>query len=201
MAGDYCHFFDTDDHCFVVLMDVSGKGVGAAMVASTIHTFLTVKLVLAENLSDVASTLNRFLCATWGGDKYATGIIIRIAPDGVASFISAGHPPMFKFGTEGVEQYDSTGYPLGLFPDTEFKEESLHFSPCQLLCAYSDGYTEASNEQGEQFGIVRLRDSFHAARNHELGEIVTRVNEDVRSFQGRAEEQDDKTIILMRKTT
>jgi hypothetical protein len=146
MAGDYCHFFDTDHHHVAVLMDVSGKGVGAAMVASTIHTFLS------------------------------------------------------KFGTECVEQFDSTDFPLGLFADSAFEEKSLLLAPGELLCAYSDGYTEAMNEQDEQFGDVRLRDSINAVRNRDLNQIIDQANEDVRCFRGRAAEQDDKTIILLRKT-
>jgi sigma-B regulation protein RsbU (phosphoserine phosphatase) len=199
MAGDYCQFFCSGPKDFVVLMDVSGKGVAAAMVASAIHTFLSVQLPISECLASQAEALNRFLYDTWHGDKYATGVIVSIANDGCVSYVSAGHPPILRFADRGVEHYESTGFPLGMMRDATYESAPVMSSPGDLLCIYSDGYTEASDEQGSMIGIAGLARSIGAVWRQELTDVLECVNRDVCAHQGGAPEQDDKTMILLRR--
>lgn len=199
-AGDYYNFYSGDKKTYCVLMDVSGKGVGAAMVASSIHTFMTLKLRTDDSLEQIASRLNEFMYSTYEGEKYATGVILSVDQSGLVTCLSAGHPPILKIGPDASSSYlRSTSPPFGLLPDMPFKETRLTISEGDILCIYSDGYNETPDQNDEEYGEERLMETFISCRESELDDMIESMNEKVRLFQGDRPNHDDRTMIVVKR--
>jgi len=198
-AGDYYHVFQRAEATCFVLIDVSGKGVGAAMVASSIHTFLSVRLREPAPLAEVAMDLSEFLLATFQQEKYATGVFIEAGPEGVLKYVIAGHPPAFLARSDGVDALDATGVPLGLLPGTRYREGEVRLNRGDVVLAYSDGYSEAQDPHGELLGSEALRSLLGSGRGGALDALISLLNSEVRRFQDGEPDHDDRTLLLIRR--
>lgn len=199
-AGDYYQFFPLRQGSLVALIDVSGKGVGAAMVAFSIHTFLSLQSAQADSLPDLAGRLNDFMLRTFEGKKYATAILLRISSAGEIDYVNAGHPPLIRLSEKAVVHLESTSPPLGLLADVVFKERSLAIDAGDVFCMFTDGYTETFNMEEEEFGVARLSDALNSSRTSGLSDLYHSVEAELVRFQGTAVTPDDRTMILLRRT-
>ena len=182
-----------------MLMDVSGKGVGAAMVAHSIHSVLSLKLGDTNSLSEVVAFMSEFLYSTLEGRKYATGVFLEISEDGTVSYLSAGHTSILKIGPGGAARLSSTGPPVGLLPGLPFEHLSVPMEPGDLLCVYSDGYSEAFDEGDNEFGEERLEQALVGLQGLELPAVLLGLNDAVDHFRGAVPDHDDRTLLLLRK--
>jgi serine phosphatase RsbU (regulator of sigma subunit) len=198
-GGDYYQYFENDGTQYLVLMDVSGKGVGAAMVAHSVHAFLSLQIPHFESLVDLAASLNNFLYSTFAGQKYATGVIISISSDRALKYLSAGHTPILKAGHKGSSRINPTGPPLGLIPETSFEQERLAMESGDLVCVYSDGYSEAFDANENEFGVDRLENALCDLHQLDMPAVVWGMNDTVDIFKGEMPDQDDRTLMLVRR--
>ena len=188
VGGDFYDVVAAGDHLHVVIADVSGKGVAAAMLAQTLQGMVYAQMLADQPLPVIAKTLNRFICAKDVG-KYATMIILRLDRNGQLEYINCGqvHPLM---RTElGIVHLSESNFPVGLLEEGLFKSYTAKMEPGMRLLAVTDGVTEAEDEGGDFFGTQRMEESFGKSRN--LEEVV----EDLSSFCGAAAANDDCTII------
>jgi sigma-B regulation protein RsbU (phosphoserine phosphatase) len=199
-AGDYYHVFDGSDATYFVLVDVSGKGIGAAMVASSIHTFLSVGLRKSAALADVVFDLSEFLLQTFQQEKYATGVFIEARADGAIRYVIAGHPPVLVAQRRGVDALSATGVPLGLLPGMRYEEGEFQLAPGDTLLAYSDGYNEAQDPRDELLGVEALQSVLAETRESPLEDVVVALNGEVLRFQAGEPDHDDRTLLLVRRT-
>ena len=156
IGGDFFDAVNTEDGLAVVLADVAGKGVSAALLASTLQGMIYSQLVSGTPLPDIASAANRFLTSKHIGEKYATVVIARLRRDGELEYVNCGHiPPLFVCGTEVIRPSHGN-LPVGLMPDVAYESDRYSLHPGDRLVLVTDGVTEAEDPSGEFFDNERL---------------------------------------------
>ncbi|HLH06757.1 MAG TPA: SpoIIE family protein phosphatase [Terriglobales bacterium] len=158
IGGDFFDVIRTQESLTVVVTDVSGKGISAALLASILQGLLYAQLTQQNiPLRQVVTTANRFLCEKVMGEKYATLLIARLHPSGRLEYINCGHVPPVLVGS-GVRVLENSNFPVGLLEEATFDDAEINLDcDCRLMMV-TDGVTEAEDPQGEFFGMQRLRD-------------------------------------------
>ncbi len=187
--------------CLLCVADVSGKGIPASLLMSSIQATLRALLVQQPTVVDLVSRTSKLLYATTPSNKYATGILVLVNPvTARLRFVNAGHTDGILLRGDGsVERLRSTGPPLGLLPGIPFQEESVALNPGDLLALSSDGVTEAQGSDEEEFGDDRFVASLQACRHRSSEEIVASVFEDVHRFAEGAPQHDDITLMIVKR--
>ncbi len=188
VGGDFYDVVATDSHLYVVVADVSGKGVAAAMLAQTLQGMVYAQMLAEQPLEVIATMLNRFICVKDVG-KYATMIMVRLDRSGHMEYINCGQVhPMLRQGNE-IVQLNESNFPVGLLPGGTFKSHSMRMTPGMRLLVVTDGVTEAEDERGDFYGTERMAAAF--AKSANLQQIV----ENLSCFCGSAAATDDCTMI------
>jgi len=157
VGGDFFQIIPiNDDFTLVILGDVSGKGIKAALAVSLIVGLMRVLVENTYSPGRVLTELNRRLCGRLQGG-FATCVTLFIDRHGNCAFASAGHPPPYLNGREFTV---AGSFPLGLFPDTAYEESRLRLQVNDHLALYTDGLLEARSKTGELYGFERIRDLF-----------------------------------------
>ena len=156
IGGDFFDAVNTEDGLAVVLADVAGKGVSAALLASTLQGMIYSQLVAGTPLPDIVASANRFLTSKHIGEKYATVVIARLRRDGELEYVNCGHiPPLFVCGDEVIRPSHGN-LPVGLMPDVTYESDRYSLHPGDRLVLVTDGVTEAEDPTGEFFDNERL---------------------------------------------
>ena len=140
------------------MADVSGKGVPAALLVSTVHAAVHLQIDEAKTVADLFARIDRHLQRFAVTRKFLTAFFGLFEPDtGTLRYVSAGHNPALLRRSSGeIESLNATGVPLGMFPNASWTEEVVPLEVGDLLCVYTDGVTEALNAAEEEFGLERL---------------------------------------------
>ena len=199
VGGDYFDVTVVNPSCWsIVVADVSGKGVGSALLASLLQGALITATGVPDALARRVARLSQFLLDRTGGEKYATLFYSLLHDDGVLSYVNAAHcPPIVIRSTGERLELDATGMPVGLLEGAEFTVESLRLAPGDHVVIYSDGVTEAQNRNREFFGKSRLFDivTRHAAES--CNAIHDAIQEGVAAFTEGAAQSDDITVVVL----
>jgi len=186
IGGDFFDLVYTSGALSLIVADVSGKGVAAAVVASILQGMLYSQLAQDSSLPEMVSAVNRFLCEKVGGQKYATLVVARLQPDGAMELINCGHvPPLIVSGGK-VQTIDAGNLPVGLINNAEFTATSFKLAPSDRLTVVTDGVTEAEDATGEFFGTDRLESC--------CGNGFAAIEQAVTDFRGSTPLSDDCTI-------
>lgn len=203
MAGDFFDFWLLDEqHLVVVIADVSGKGVPAAMFMAVARTTLRNFSTPGCSPREVLDTANRLIAADNEETMFVTIFYGHYhIPSGELVYVNAGHNPPCLVRRDGRVQTacDSTGPMLGVFPDAEFGEGRLRLEPGDLLLMYTDGVTEACDPQGQflgDAGLIRLLERLHAESVAAICQGVMREVNEHRHHEG----QDDVTLVALRRS-
>ncbi|MEO8275382.1 MAG: GAF domain-containing SpoIIE family protein phosphatase [Thermoanaerobaculia bacterium] len=204
IGGDYYDFFPFAGgrSWGLVLGDVSGKGVPAALLVSTLHSALRLLVDRIELGSDLFARLNQHILESSAANKFITLLAARLeTATGELHYLNAGHNPGIVVRARGgVEQMGPGGLPLGLLPNVSCRTEMLTLEPGDLLCIYSDGITEAVGPDDVEFGFDRLTGLLAEAREEPLGDLMRRIDRDVTAYAGGLSQGDDQTVLLLRRS-
>ncbi len=189
IGGDFFDLVYTDKGLTLIVADVSGKGVSAAVVASILQGMLYSQLALDLPLPGMMAAVNRFLCEKVGGQKYATLVVARLTNDGELELMNCGHvPPLLVSGGQ-ITKLEEGNLPVGLVPGAEFQATRHRLGNDDRLLLVTDGVTEAEDATGEFFGTERLESCCH------LGLVA--IEQAVTKFRGGTALTDDFTITEM----
>jgi serine phosphatase RsbU (regulator of sigma subunit) len=199
VGGDYFDLARADDRCWsAVVADVSGKGVGSALLASLLQGALITAASDPAGLAQRMERLSRFLLDRTGGEKYATIFYCLVEACGRLSYVNAAHcPPLLVNGTGAREWLDATGMPVGLVEGAEFGLAERLLSPGDKVVIYTDGVTEARNPAGEFFGRGRLVEAVRTNAAGSCGEIHAGLERAVGAFTEGAPQSDDITVLVI----
>jgi serine phosphatase RsbU (regulator of sigma subunit) len=204
VGGDFFNYFVLPDGRLALLVgDVSGKGVSAALLMANVQATLRARLPLETDLATLAEGLDREIDKTTPRGVYFTLFIGILEIDGrTLRYVNAGHNPQFVLrGDGGIVPLTSTGLPIALFPEHGYREASIDINPGDLLFFYTDGLVETENETGEMFGAERLQALLTADRSAGIDTVLEHVEQVVRTFRGRTEPFDDATMMALRLQT
>lgn len=190
IGGDFYDVIALDDSICAVIVDVSGKGITAAIVAATMQGILHAQLLSRQPLAQIASLVNEFLCTRNVG-KYATMVIVRLFADGRIEYLNCGHIyPIAILGSE-VRQFEKGGLIVGLIPDATYASAHDVLRPGERLLLVTDGVTETENANGDLFGTAEFN-------NAALGQGIDGILDAVVKFRSPAEAFDDCTLLEVR---
>ena len=199
VGGDY---FDvvpvSEDRTAILIADVSGKGLGAALLTTMLQGALS-GLTMGADPVTVFNHVNRFLCRHAEVGRYATMFIGLLGRDGMLEYIKAGHPsPLLLRQGNVSELYTEGSFPIGLIPEAEFTSARLQLEPDDTLVLFSDGVTEAEDPDHQLFevdGLKRAVTGQHGVPVEALQQSVLRA---VREFSRGAQQSDDLTLLVVR---
>lgn len=198
VGGDYFDYFMLDDQRIgVAVGDVSGKGVPAAMLMSSVQAVFK-KLALRDKLNpaDVVAELNEHLCSSAKTDQFATFFYGIIDTRGsTVTFSNAGHCPPLLCKRAYVDRLGEGGLPLGVDNQHRHEQGTVRVDPGDLLCLYTDGIVEQSDGNGDQFGERRLVHFLEANRNLPICELPELLFAAVQDF-GAGRQDDDTTCLI-----
>jgi serine phosphatase RsbU (regulator of sigma subunit) len=201
VGGDFFNYFETPGGQIALLVgDVSGKGVGAALLMANIQASLRTRLALGQDLSALAREVDQDIEANSPGPVYATLFVGILDPaTRQLRYVNAGHHPQYVLHRQGtLEKMTSTGLPVGLYAGHGFREQQIQLAADDLLFFYTDGCVEAENEAGEMFGAERLETLLVSAATSGADDVLTRVENAVNAFRGACEPFDDATMMSVR---
>jgi phosphoserine phosphatase RsbU/P len=188
IGGDFFDAVNTDEGLTIVLADVSGKGVSAALLASTLQGMIYSQLTAGMPLTEIVTAANRFFTHKHIGEKYATVIIARIGASGNLEYVNCGHVPPLVVSNGQVQRPAHGNLPVGLLPDAKYESDHYQLKPGDRLVLVTDGVTEAENARGDFFEDSRLE---LAAKTGTLEQIFTAIS----SFCGGTPLNDDCTVV------
>ncbi len=207
VGGDFFDVFRVKGEGTALVMgDVSGKGVPAALLMGVIHGAVRSSLWTesASQHQSESQQLNRLLCERASGERYAS--MFWCYHDPIAhslSYVNAGHCPPFltRRGRSGGSEVEISrlqvgGPVLGVLPDAPYEQAKLDVSPGDLLVMYSDGLVEATNPRGEEYGEGRLRELLATITQKDAEEIRRAILASLAAFSGATALRDDLTIVV-----
>ncbi|MGC1415193.1 MAG: SpoIIE family protein phosphatase [Candidatus Acidiferrum sp.] len=199
VGGDYFDVFPLDNNRTAFLIaDVSGKGLGAALLTTMLQGALSA-MSLGTDPARVFTHVNRFLCDHAEVGRYATMFFGILDQDGDLEFINAGHPSPFLLRHGAAQEPFSEGsYPVGLVPEAEYTTARLKLEAGDTIVLFSDGVTEAMDPDEQMFGVPRLRELLTGQPQCPLDQLQKCVLEAVENFARGASQADDLTLLIVR---
>jgi sigma-B regulation protein RsbU (phosphoserine phosphatase) len=199
VGGDYFDVFPlSDNRTAFLIADVSGKGLGAALLTTMLQGALS-GMTLGTDPARLFNHLNKFLCSHSEVGRYATMFFGILDERGHLEFINAGHPSPFLLRRGTAEEAFTLGsFPVGLVPEAEYTAACVQLEPGDTLVLFSDGVTEAMNPSEELFGVPRLREVLTGQMECPLENIQKCILEAVENFSRGAHQADDLTLLILR---
>jgi serine phosphatase RsbU (regulator of sigma subunit) len=199
VGGDYFDVFPlSDGRTAFLIADVSGKGLGAALLTTMLQGALS-GMTLGTDPARVFNHVNRFLCGHSEVGRYATVFFGILDQEGHLEFINAGHPsPILIRHGSAEEAFTEGSYPVGLVPEAEYTAVCLKLEPGDTLVLFSDGVTEAADPDEQMFGIARLKELLTGQLECPLEQLQKCVLEAVENFARGARQADDLTLLIVR---
>ena len=199
VGGDYFDVFPLDEkRTAFLLADVSGKGLGAALLTTMLQGALS-GMTLGTDPARTFNHVNQFLCDHAEVGRYATMFFGILDEAGKLEFINAGHPsPILMRQGRAEEAFTEGSFPVGLVPEAEFATATLQLEPNDTLFLFSDGVTEAMDPDEQLYGVPRLVGVLQGKTDLPLDEIQKIVLESVENFARGARQADDLTMLVVR---
>lgn len=201
VGGDYCDIVASaaGDSLFFAVGDVAGKGVAASLLMSHLNAIFRSLLSLDLPLDELMARANRLFCESTPATHYATLAAGRATAGGM-DLCNGGHCRPLLLRREGMERLDATGLPLGLFCGGKYAIRHVELDPGESLVLYSDGITEAQDSEGKEYGEDRLAACLCAHPEQDAAALAGGVLRDVADFRGNAPQQDDITVLIVRRS-
>jgi len=188
------------DHVALVLADVAGKGLGAALLMAKLQSTLRAIAGDTPSLGEQAARVNAILHRDGLPNSFATLVYLDVTRDsGTVRLVNAGHMPPLVLRGRTLAELARGGIALGITHPAAYEEQVVELAPGETLLVYSDGVTEAMNASGEFFGEERLRAILPGVSTLAAAEIASRVVAAVDAFVGSASVHDDLSLLILRR--
>jgi sigma-B regulation protein RsbU (phosphoserine phosphatase) len=202
VSGDYYDWVTIfDDQIGVVIADASGKGIPASLLMSFLRASLRALAQIGYAPNIALSKVNNLVWDSVEGNQFITAIYGFL--DGTNKtfvFTNAGHnPPIVIKETGEIKFIEYGDLPLGMFKDKRYHQHFLRLGRNDILVLYTDGLTEASNENGEEFGKQRLAEKILEGRNLSSGKLINFVYQAALDFSGKNSLDDDGTVMIIKR--
>ncbi|HEV2722922.1 MAG TPA: SpoIIE family protein phosphatase, partial [Thermoanaerobaculia bacterium] len=199
VGGDYHAFFQRDNLLTMVVADVAGKSMPAALLVSALHAAMHLLFAEERELGDIATELNRHIHQWSAENKFVTMFMVEIDIENeMLRFVNAGHNPCYIVTGDRLEEMKSHGLPIGILGMSKYVTQARPFPAGSAVVLYSDGITEAENAAGEEFENERLEALLREHSAAGANELRDRIAAAVEDFTGEAPQKDDETLVIAR---
>jgi sigma-B regulation protein RsbU (phosphoserine phosphatase) len=202
VGGDYLDYYPLKNGRFIIMLgDVSGKGIGAALVMTSLHATCRALLRHVDSLERITLSLNESLIETTRAQTFVTLIGVLVDPSaGKLYCVRAGHLPPLLVDAGGQSQWLEKGgaLPIGLFSDLKIQIETYEISKESILVLYTDGVTETESSRAEHFGFGRLDAVAKAHQRYSASAIHDAVRKSLKEFMGERPQTDDSTLVVLK---
>jgi hypothetical protein len=203
VGGDLVDYIETaPDRLGIVLGDVAGKGMGAALLGAKLQAALRTIAPECASLDRLGAQVNTLFCRGGLENRFATLFYVEVEESsGRIRFLNAGHNPALLLGAgdSTPERLEASSTPLGMFPETSYAEGLRDLAPGDILLLYSDGLTEARSPSGEEFGEARLAGCLLRHRALDPEPLGRRLLADVATFLAGERPDDDQSIVVLKR--
>lgn len=202
IGGDYYDYQIHDDsHIGVLVADVSGHGISAALIASMLKVAFTSQVSNAKQPAIVLQQINHSLAGQLNNEFITAGYFSFDIETKKLIFSSAGHPPLILYRRKDNElkEIRVKGIPIGVFPETTFNESSMQLIKGDRLILYTDGISDVFNAAGEAFGKNRFIELIKETKNLLVEDATSDILKGIRKWSGKMEEEtyeDDITMVI-----
>lgn len=201
VGGDFYDFLPFEDgRLGLVIGDVSGKGIPAALLMATVHTMLRTAVQGTISPGEVLARVNELLAAEIPAGMFVTCFFALLDPaSGHLCYANAGHEPPYRQHEGHAAELRATGMPLGMLPGTRYDEYEITLAPGDSLLFYSDGLVEAHNPASEMFGFPRLQSIL--TEQTRGTSLIDMLLSELKGFTGEEwEQEDDVTLLTLART-
>jgi serine phosphatase RsbU (regulator of sigma subunit) len=201
VGGDFFNYFPLDDDEVAILVgDVSGKGVPAALLMASLQATIRARLGLERDLTRLVAALDHEMASEKPLAPYYTLFLgVLEGRTGRLRYVNAGHNTQFLLRADGrAEKLSSTGRPPGLYPGGGYEERTVVLRAGDALFLFTDGLVETEDEAGEPFGMSRLEALLLVHPSGALGALLDDVDAAARAHRGPVEAADDATMVALR---
>jgi sigma-B regulation protein RsbU (phosphoserine phosphatase) len=202
IGGDYYDYIPLPDgRLGLVVADVAGKGIPAALIMSTFRALLRTCARRGQSVSEAVGEVNGMLVESIGLPAFVTSVYGVLEPgSGRFTYANCGHnAPLIVRAGGAVDRLDSSGPFLGVFDGTTYVEQQTRLEPGDVLLLYTDGAVELERDTGEEFGTDRLVSLASATRERDAAETIHAVVEATREFTGAPVYEDDFTLVIVKR--
>ena len=203
VGGDLVDCLDVGNGSMTItLADVAGKGLRAALLSSKLQA--TVRALASEvtSLPDLCAKVNSIFHRDSLKSIFASLLVLELRPDsGTIRYVNAGHLPPILVTKNDVHEMKKGHLALGLAPSSTYEDHVVDLQPGDVFFAFTDGLTEAQNEQGVQYGIERLSERLRQLRHLSAREIGETLFRNIDSFVGEASVRDDLSMMVIKRTS
>lgn len=200
VAGDYYDVIPRFDKQLLVIADVAGKSMPAALLMATFQASLKTLSATTPDLVQLVCGLNSYACDhSIRGSRFTTAFLAEFDPASrVLKYVNAGHNPPLRQRAIETESLKIGGVPLGILKDANYEAGETVLQPGDVLAIYTDGVVEAENVGGNEFGEDRMLASLRAVPNGTAQQLVQQLMGQIELFVGTAPQHDDITCMIVK---
>lgn len=203
VGGDYYDFIPLADGTYALVMaDVSGKGIPAALLVSTLHASIHAYIDTTRDLASLVGRLNNVVYGNTEAERYITMFMAILDPvAGTIQYVNAGHcfPYVVRSKQVSITSLAATGLPVGMFEGVAFEQVTHMLEPGDFLVLYTDGVTEAMNKSFEEYGETRLRQAMVGYNDRGAEDFLGGIISDVEKFVAGEPQSDDVTMMVIKR--
>jgi serine phosphatase RsbU (regulator of sigma subunit) len=202
VSGDYYDFIPNKGRMGIVIADVSGKGMHAALFMASTRSILRAKATAFMSPAENLTQANELLCADAAQGMFVTLFYAEVEPESPAvSYVSCGHNPPFWYRSDRKEiaELAPTGCVLAVKEGLRYEAQRIDVGRGDVILFYTDGFTEAFDENRQLFGEERLKAVLQRTAAEPAARILEAVQREVDAFVGSAPQSDDQTIVVARR--
>ena len=202
VGGDYYDYVPVNEHTIqIVIADVAGKGVPAALLMSATAAAVQLEASEKRDMLEVVNRLNNGIHSVSGGNRYVTLVLADIdALNRSFRYVNCGHNPalLFQAKTRDVVPMNSSCFPVGMFDNVNCEVNRADLATGDILVLYTDGITEAENSQGEEFGMERLSAVIQRDSSLSAEELMNNIFQSAEAFCQGVGFNDDATVLIVK---
>ncbi len=201
VGGDLVDYLKIDSSRFgLSLGDVAGKGMGAALLMAKLQATIRALAPISKSLADFGAQLNKIFCRDGLPNRFVSLVYLELKPENSnITFLNAGHLPPILLTSSELKELSKGDPALGLQEELTFREQTLSLMVDDMLIVYSDGLTEARNENGEFFGETCLMQLIKKCKNLTSENAGKQILNSIASFIGDARPHDDLSLIIIKR--